>query len=44
VRLKIGRPDLTAHADRFDVPAATGGFAVTFLGVATLLFSDGESA
>lgn len=46
MRLKLGRPDITAYADRFDVPAATESspLSVTFLGVATLLVSDGESA
>jgi L-ascorbate metabolism protein UlaG (beta-lactamase superfamily) len=44
MRLKLGRPDLAQYADRFDVPAAEGDFAVTFLGVSTLLLEDGESA
>lgn len=44
MRLKPGRPDLAAYADRFDVPAAEGGFSVTFLGVASLLLDDGTSA
>ncbi|SOD97699.1 MBL fold metallo-hydrolase [Blastococcus haudaquaticus] len=44
MRLKRGRPDLTAYADRFDVPAATGPVGVTFLGVSSLLFDDGEHA
>ena len=44
MRLKTGRPDLAAYADRFTVPAAGEGLAVTFLGVSTLLFDDGESA
>ena len=44
MRLKLGRPDLDKYQDRFDVPAAEDDFAVTFLGVATLLFDDGESA
>jgi L-ascorbate metabolism protein UlaG (beta-lactamase superfamily) len=43
MRLKIGRPDLGRYADRFDVPAATGLFGVTFLGVASLLLDDGET-
>jgi len=34
MRLKLGRPDLTKQADRFDVPEAAGDLAVTFLGVA----------
>ena len=44
MRLRLGRPDITAYADRFDVPAAEGDLSVTFLGVATLLVDDGESA
>jgi L-ascorbate metabolism protein UlaG (beta-lactamase superfamily) len=44
VRLKPGRPDLGGHAGLFDVPGATGPFGVTFLGVAGLLFDDGEHA
>lgn len=44
MRWKLGRPDLAAHAARFDVPPATGDFGVTFLGVSTLLFDDGQSA
>jgi L-ascorbate metabolism protein UlaG (beta-lactamase superfamily) len=44
MRLKLGRPDLTPHAGRFDVPVADGGLGVTFAGVATLLLDDGDSA
>ena len=44
MRPKLGRPDLSRYADRFDVPAARGAFGVTFLGVASLLLDDGESA
>jgi len=44
MRLKPGRPDLRAHADRFDVAPATDRFGVTFLGVSSLLFDDGEHA
>ncbi|WP_122815956.1 MBL fold metallo-hydrolase [Nocardioides pantholopis] len=45
MRLKLGRPALGPYADRFDVPAASPGrLGVTFLGVATLLLDDGESA
>jgi L-ascorbate metabolism protein UlaG (beta-lactamase superfamily) len=44
MRLKPGRPDLRRYAHRFDVPPATGGLAVTFLGVASLLLDDGTSA
>ena len=39
MRLKFGRPDINAYADRFDVPiAGPKELGVTFLGVATLLF------
>lgn len=45
MRLRLGRPRLDQYASRFDVPpAAPGELAVTFLGVASLLVSDGESA
>ncbi|MEU7930439.1 MULTISPECIES: MBL fold metallo-hydrolase [Micromonospora] len=44
MRLRFGRPDIDAHADRFDVPAAAEGFSVTFLGTASLLFDDGDTA
>ena len=44
MRIKFGRPDLGRYTDLFDVPPATGDFAVTFLGVATLLLDDGECA
>jgi L-ascorbate metabolism protein UlaG (beta-lactamase superfamily) len=44
MRLKLGRPDLGRYADRFDVPPATGALGVTFLGVASLLIDDGETA
>lgn len=44
MRLKLGRPDLTTYADRFDTPRADGDVAVTFLGVASLLLDDGQSA
>jgi L-ascorbate metabolism protein UlaG (beta-lactamase superfamily) len=46
MRLKLGRPHLEDFATRFDVPAADAGtpLTVTWLGVATLLISDGESA
>jgi L-ascorbate metabolism protein UlaG (beta-lactamase superfamily) len=43
MRLKLGRPDLEQYRDRFDVPAADDGLAVTFLGVATLLLDDGRT-
>lgn len=44
MRLKLGRPDLAAYADRFDLPEAEGPLGVTFLGVSTLLLDDGDSA
>ena len=45
MRLRLGRPDITRYAGRFDVPASDGsGLSVTFLGVSTLLFDDGASA
>ncbi|MDO9495563.1 MAG: MBL fold metallo-hydrolase [Nocardioides sp.] len=45
MRLRLGRPSLDQYASRFDVPpAAPGELAVTFLGVASLLLSDGDSA
>ena len=44
MRLKLGRPDITPYAARFDVPSAEGGLGITFLGVATLLIDDGASA
>jgi L-ascorbate metabolism protein UlaG (beta-lactamase superfamily) len=46
MRVKLGRPDLRDYSDRFDVPAAgpSASLAVTWLGVATLLFDDGASA
>ncbi len=45
MRVKLGRPDISRYADRFDVPGAdTDGLSVTWLGVATLLLDDGSSA
>jgi L-ascorbate metabolism protein UlaG (beta-lactamase superfamily) len=44
VRPRLGRPDLGRYADRFDVPEAEGPFAVTFLGVSSVLVDDGETA
>ncbi len=44
MRLKLGRPDIERYRDRFDVPQAESDLSVTFLGVATLLFDDGDSA
>ncbi len=46
MRLKLGRPELAAYADRFDVPAATSASPVTvaWAGVTTLLIDDGASS
>ncbi|MFV8319267.1 MBL fold metallo-hydrolase [Mycobacterium sp. 23] len=46
MRLKLGRPDLTQHAGKFNVPAAgqDSPLWVTWMGVATLLVDDGASA
>ena len=44
MRLKPGRPDIAAYADRCDVPPAGEGLGVTWLGVSTLLVDDGKSA
>jgi len=33
--MKLGRPDLTSYAKRFDVPEADGDLSVTFLGVSS---------
>lgn len=46
MRLKLGRPDLAQHADRFNVPSAEqdSPLWVTWMGVATLLVDDGTSA
>ncbi|MDT5090781.1 MAG: hypothetical protein QOH60_144 [Mycobacterium sp.] len=46
MRVKLGRPFLADFAKRFDVPAADrdAALTVTWLGVATLLVSDGTSA
>jgi len=49
MRLRLGRPDLGRYRDLFAVPAADTSphgspLTVTFLGVATLLFDDGDSA
>lgn len=44
-RMRLGRPDIAAHAERFDVqPAAAHNLGVTFVGVATLLVDDGRTA
>src|SRR5690348_10611914 len=46
MRLKLGRPFMSDFAKRFDVPVAESDtpLTVTWLGVATLLISDGKSA
>lgn len=46
MRLKFGRPDLGAYADRFDEPVATESspLRITWAGVTTTLVSDGHSA
>jgi L-ascorbate metabolism protein UlaG (beta-lactamase superfamily) len=46
MRLKLGRPDLSRYASRFDAPAAApdAPVSVTWMGVATLLIDDGSSA
>lgn len=44
MRLRPGRPDIARYADRFAVPEAGEGLAVTFLGVSSLLVDDGRSA
>src|ERR1700757_4958115 len=46
MRLKLGRPFIEDFVKRFDVPAAEpdARLTVTWLGVATLLVSDGSSA
>jgi L-ascorbate metabolism protein UlaG (beta-lactamase superfamily) len=45
MRVKLGRPDISRYANRFDVPGADAdGLSVTWLGVATLLLDDGSSA
>lgn len=46
MRVRAGRPDLEAHAHRFDAPAATADspLTVTWAGVTTLLIDDATSA
>ncbi|WP_205875109.1 MBL fold metallo-hydrolase [Mycobacterium camsae] len=46
MRLKIGRPDLSQYADRFNVQIAQrySPLWVTWMGVATVLVDDGTSA
>jgi L-ascorbate metabolism protein UlaG (beta-lactamase superfamily) len=45
MRLTLGRPDLSAYADRFDVPPADASapVTVTWAGVTTLLVDDGDA-
>src|SRR3546814_686171 len=40
MRLRLGRPDINAYGDRFDVPVAHANLSITFLGVSTLLITD----
>ncbi|GAB3007293.1 MBL fold metallo-hydrolase [Mycobacterium bourgelatii] len=46
MRRKLGRPDLAAYVDRFNVPVAGSDapLAATWMGVSTLLLDDGSSA
>lgn len=46
MRIKLGRPDIGAYRDRFDVPVADpdSALAVTWLGVSTVLIDDGTTA
>ncbi|MEU4690325.1 MBL fold metallo-hydrolase [Actinoplanes sp. NPDC023714] len=44
MRIRFGRPGIDRYAGLFDVPVATGGVGVTFLGVSGLLFDDGTDA
>lgn len=46
MRLRLGRPDLSRYADLFHVPEASpdATVRVTFLGVASLLITDGETS
>src|SRR6201996_226271 len=46
MRPRLGRPDLSRYADRFDAPVAgpDAPLSVTWMGVATLLLDDGSSA
>lgn len=44
MRLRLGRPDITDYAHRFDVPEARGDLSITFAGVATLLVTDGTTS
>lgn len=46
MRLKLGRPDIARYREYFDAPEAADGttVGVTWMGVSTLLLSDGTSA
>jgi hypothetical protein len=46
MRIRRGRPDIDSYRDLFAVPPAGEDSppSVTFLGVSSLLFHDGESA
>ena len=46
MRLKLGRPDIGAYRDRFDLPGAPTGAepTVMWMGVSTLLVQDGSTA
>ncbi|GAA3653849.1 MBL fold metallo-hydrolase [Nocardioides ginsengisoli] len=46
MRARLGRPDIGRYADRFGLPAprSASDLGVTFLGVASLLVDDGDSA
>jgi L-ascorbate metabolism protein UlaG (beta-lactamase superfamily) len=46
MRPRLGRPDLSRYADRFDAPVAgtDAPLSATWMGVATLLLDDGSSA
>lgn len=46
MRLKLGRPDVCAYRDRFDLPPAPAGAepTVMWMGVSTLLVQDGSTA
>lgn len=45
MRLRLGRPDIAKHADRFTVPAAQpdSPLSVRWLGVAALLIDDAST-
>ncbi|AQA02621.1 MBL fold metallo-hydrolase [Mycobacterium sp. MS1601] len=46
MHVRLGRPQISGHAGKFDVPAATpqSPLSVTWMGVSTLLIDDGASA